>query len=133
MRSTFHHIVCGFLALCLLCSLNAHLPVLQVAAWARMIVKFSAQEDFASAIRDTFDGEHPCKMCRVIKKETTRSQESLKAAPVLKTDLLLVHVAMPVPPPLGVRLAFQPMSESRDVFSSPPEVPPPCARARSFA
>jgi hypothetical protein len=70
------------LALSFLCASNAHLPVLQIVAWAGMITKYSQQRSLAEAVKMTFDGEHPCRMCKAIKKqqEQAPSLEEIKIA-----------------------------------------------------
>jgi len=47
---------------------NAHVSVLQVAAWARMAVQFSRTAPVQCALQQTLDGEHPCAMCMKLRK-----------------------------------------------------------------
>ncbi|HEY8241761.1 MAG TPA: hypothetical protein VIH35_09955 [Kiritimatiellia bacterium] len=47
---------------------------LQGAAWTGMLVARSVRADIATAVRSTFDGQHPCRMCSAIKQ--ARASES---------------------------------------------------------
>lgn len=119
----------AFPALALLCSLDAHLPVLQVVAWTGMIASSARQDGLAEAIRDTFDGQHPCRLCRAIEREQHQPSESLKAAPVMPNDALPVARSDFTVAPPATRLAFAPSPESADAACFPPDVPPPRRRA----
>jgi hypothetical protein len=41
---------------------------LQVAAWAGMLVARTQAQGLDAAIRSTFDGEHPCRLCAVVRE-----------------------------------------------------------------
>ncbi|HMO50706.1 MAG TPA: hypothetical protein PKE26_09805 [Kiritimatiellia bacterium] len=60
---------------------NLHLPLLQVAAWAGMVIAYSQDSDLATAVEMTFDGDHPCPMCTAIKAQQLKAQpDSFEAA-----------------------------------------------------
>ena len=67
----------------LLVSSNMHLAVLQMTAWARMLISYSRDNTVATALEMTFDGEHPCPMCKKIQQAAARAEDSaqLRAAP----------------------------------------------------
>jgi hypothetical protein len=73
-------------------SLGGHLALLQTFAWGNMLVSFSKAESIAEAAKKTFDGDHPCSMCKVVKE--TKKQEEKKA--LLKSESKM-EVALPVP------------------------------------
>lgn len=52
---------------------NLHLPALQVAAWVGMLVNYSRDATLTEAVEMTFDGEHPCPMCKAIEAEQTKT------------------------------------------------------------
>ena len=66
-------LISGMLLAALLLTSNAHLPLLQVVAWSDMVVSYSRDNSLADAVEMTFDGEHPCPMCKVIEKAQTAS------------------------------------------------------------
>jgi len=66
--------VLGCLHLC-----GGHWGVMQVIAWSSMIVDYSARDGWVEGAKKTFDGEHPCGMCKAIsegKKKESGSPEN---------------------------------------------------------
>ena len=83
----------------LLVSMGGHLVLMQTVAWSRMLADFSSQSSFKEAVAKTFDGEHPCAMCKVVKK--SKSEED-KKAPLLKAEMkmeIALAPAVTVPAP----------------------------------
>ncbi len=108
-------------------TLGLHWAVLQSAAWVGMAVKFSQDSSFGVALGKTFDGQHPCQLCKFVengKKSAPKdefSKVSLKldglcapaawtlTSPQISTDaspaplfLTARFLAPPVPPPRAV-------------------------------
>jgi len=50
--------------------------VLQSAAWAGMLVNHLRTESLASAVSKTFDGDHPCPMCKAIERGKKSEKKS---------------------------------------------------------
>ena len=73
-------------------SLGGHLALLQTFAWGNMLVSFSRTDSIADAAKKTFDGEHPCSMCKVVKE--SKKQEEKKT--LLKAESKM-EVALPTP------------------------------------
>ncbi len=95
MRQTGQWLLIGML----LVSMGGHLAVLQTVAWSRMLVDFSATDSLTVAVGKTFDGAHPCGLCKVVKQ--TKETEK-KDAPLVKSELkwnfpLPGGVELPVP------------------------------------
>lgn len=57
--------------------------MLQSFAWVGMVISYSQDATLSEAISMTFDGEHPCKMCKVVKEGRKAEQEQ---PAVLKTQ-----------------------------------------------
>ncbi|GAA5120847.1 hypothetical protein GCM10023212_15100 [Luteolibacter yonseiensis] len=76
----------------LLVSMGGHLALLQTIAWGNMLVEFSNTSSLTEAVGKTFDGEHPCELCKVVKKSKTEEERK----PLLKSEMKL-EVALPVP------------------------------------
>ena len=55
--------------------------VLQSVAWGRMIVEYSQRSSIKEAVSQTFDGAHPCDMCKAISK--AHKTEKQKAAQIV--------------------------------------------------
>jgi hypothetical protein len=85
------------LVLTLVVSLGGHHALLQTIAWGNMFVTFSSQDSFSEAVEKTFDGKHPCELCKVVEK----SKESEERKPLLKAEMKM-EIALPAP----VRVPF---------------------------
>lgn len=106
---------------------GAHWAALQTVAWTTMLANNLRSDSFSEAISKTFDGEHPCCMCKAIAAAKQAEKKSAAVAPTLKMEF----------PPLTGKLVlfapefFQPFAAekfSAESFSSKPPLPPP----RSF-
>jgi hypothetical protein len=56
------------IALALASSIGWHWAFLQAVAWAGMVISYSHQGPVADAVVKTFDGHHPCSLCKQIEK-----------------------------------------------------------------
>lgn len=77
--------------------MGGHLALLQTIAWGNMLVDFSSRSSLSEAVEKTFDGEHPCALCKVVRK--SKSEEEKK--PLLKSEMKM-EVILPAP----VKLPF---------------------------
>lgn len=80
------------LVMALMLSIGAHWALLQSAAWVGMVVRYSREGSFAEALNKTFDGRHPCAVCKAIKQ--TRTEEKQRKQQQLKTESKL-DLALP--------------------------------------
>ena len=86
-----------FLAAALFLTTGSQWIVLQSIAWAGMMVAYSQRAPLAVAMRETFDGKHPCPLCRAIaaakksekKNEFTVQTKKLEFPPVTEDFVLL--------------------------------------------
>lgn len=67
-------------------SLGFHWVVLQSAAWVGMVVKYSGGCGFKEAIGKTFDGKHPCKLCRLVSEGKNTEKKSEAQFDIKKVD-----------------------------------------------
>ena len=81
-----------FLIGTLFVSLGGHFALLQTFAWGNMLVNYSRGASLAEAAKKTFDGEHPCAMCKLVKE--SKQQEEKK--PLLKAEAKM-DVTLPIP------------------------------------
>src|ERR1043166_9651959 len=74
---------------------GSHWAVLQSLAWAGMLVTYSQTAPIAIAIQKTFDGKHPCQLCKAVRagKESQKQHETLNLEK--KLDFWLVRDASP--------------------------------------
>ncbi len=80
LRATFYLLAALHLA-------GGHWGVLQVVAWAQMLRDYSQQSDVITAVKETFDGEHPCSMCLKITKGKNEEQQNQGALPAAKFEM----------------------------------------------
>lgn len=115
------------LALCV--GLGGHWALLQVVAWTGMLISYSQESTIEEALTKTFDGEHPCSMCKKISKgrETEQKQKS-RTVSVEKTELKFVKPSgnERLAPKYGFG-AWRAVSQEALARSSEPAVPPPRA------
>ena len=115
--------------LALLVATNSHLPLMQVVAWAGMLIDYSRDAGFSDAIEMTFDGEHPCSMCKAIQAEQEKTDPDAIRGESLARILLFIE------PPFVWRqkisqldtLEFSPSFSSR--LPAQPDTPPPRSAA----
>jgi hypothetical protein len=102
-----------FLIATLLVSMGGHLALVQTVAWGNMLVDFSSKSSFSEAVDKTFSGEHPCPLCKVVRKSKREDEKK----PLLKSEMKL-EVALPVPiklpMPRGTEVAFRVTEYSGD-------------------
>ena len=119
----------GVSVLLLISLSGAHWWVLQSIAWSGMIVSYSATSGFAKGIEETFDGDHPCRMCKAIKQAREAETQQADSLAPAQQSVELLGLA-PQADPLPSRKAFPkaPSSGShQDLIASRPLLPPPRA------
>lgn len=78
----------------LMVSIGAHWGVLQVVAWAQMIKSYTAEKGLVQGIEETFNGEHPCKMCHKI-AESKKHTDEQTPLPQDRIDLMSKWLSLP--------------------------------------
>lgn len=118
--------------LCLMVSIGLHTVVIQSAAWAGMLVSYSVQKgSVVQAVQDTFDGAHPCPLCKLAQKTTEKTPASEDGAPspqnegkvklhLMAEEAALVWVAQP-----PARVLSRPDEQRAHALAGVPETPPP--------
>lgn len=118
--------------LCCLQLCGGHYGTFQVVAWARMLVDYSQKDGLLEGAVKTFDGEHPCEMCKCIEKAKKSDSEKPENRSIVAAKLLPQWFIAPA----GIFLEtprFQqtvvistPWTERcAESFGASPPVPPP--------
>ncbi len=101
MKDALHRLL---IVCCALYLSGAHRVALQTTAWTGMVIARSISGPLSEAVQSTFDGEHPCQVCKVIssgKQTEERSRQAfelLKKAGALKfVDVRPLTVGLPRP------------------------------------
>lgn len=84
--------------------MGGHFALLQTIAWGNMLVDFSSKASFSEAVDKTFDGEHPCSLCKVVKETQSEKEKKQVLKAELKMDFAL-PAAVKVPIPRGTESA----------------------------
>lgn len=80
----------------LVLSLGLHWALLQTVAWTGMLIAYSRDGSFKQAVVKTFDGKHPCPLCRAIEqgRAEEKTPDKQPSNPVSKLDCGLVWQAI---------------------------------------
>jgi hypothetical protein len=65
---------------------GAHWAALQTVAWTTMLANNLHGESFSQAVTKTFDGAHPCCLCKAIAAAKKSEKKSEANAPVSKME-----------------------------------------------
>lgn len=73
----------------LVLSLGLHWALLQTVAWTGMLITYASDASLKEAVAKTFDGQHPCALCKAIKKGSAEEerQDRKQVKPGIKLDL----------------------------------------------
>src|SRR5271157_4336707 len=99
------------MALALTCSVGLHWCFLQSFAWTTMLVDNLTTSSFSLALQRTFDGKHPCALCKTIAQGRKSEKKSDTLLSLKKFEALNQAVAIVVSPP-----ASFPLVEAEAVF-----------------
>jgi ssDNA-binding Zn-finger/Zn-ribbon topoisomerase 1 len=112
-------------------SAGGHLALLQGVAWVTMLKDFSRAGSLTAAVEKTFDGKHPCPMCKKIAAQRTHDEK----APVTvkaekKAEVFVKASGSELPSPVSRPFAYgpAPFVLMPERFSAPP-VPVPIVSA----
>lgn len=114
------------LAVTLITAIGGHWALLQSVAWVGMFANNARQGSLTEALEKTFDGNHPCGLCKVVAAGKKAEQKETIVKVEAKLDFWLepVSALLDAPPPAGQPViraeTFSPRVES-------PPTPPPRA------
>ena len=104
----------------LIFSIGGHWVLLQSVAWVGMFAKNVRTCSVTEALEKTFDGQHPCGLCKVVEAGKKSEQKQPLTKLEVKIDFWLEPVTcLLVAPPAGVHAR-----PHADLFSSRTETPP---------
>jgi hypothetical protein len=113
-----------FVVAALIIAVGGHWAVLQSVAWVSMAVTYSQTDSWEVALKKTFSGEKPCKLCLAVKegKEQEQKQSVLKVE--TKLDLVCLKPLAYIHPSLPSILLSIPSDVALPRAEAPP-LPPP--------
>jgi hypothetical protein len=99
-------------------SLGLHWVVLQSVAWTTMLIDRTQSSSFVTALRTTFDGKHPCRICKAVSAGKSAEKNSAGAVQTVKLELLAagsvtpsLHPPLPLPGPSSLIVVLHPRAE----------------------
>src|SRR5580692_10445337 len=107
--------------------LGGHWFALQSVAWIGMLAHYSRDENLVAAIEKTFDGQHPCGLCKAVKSGRAEEEKRQVEKTTLKFDAVIAATAS-APVPLSIAPEYfvgAPMILVRN--HAPPSPPPKAA------
>jgi hypothetical protein len=110
------------LALCL--SIGAHWVVLQSVAWGTMVVQYSQHIPLADAVAQTFDGNHPCNLCKDISAARHSEKKNDTQSVTAKPDLICATRQI-ILLPRYVDFLFARLNMDASLLPHSPPTPPP--------
>ena len=121
--------------LVLVVSLGLHWALLQTIAWTGMVLTYSQENSLRDAVRMTFDGEHPCRMCQVVKqgRADDRQTDKQSTRPGTKFELAIVWQTAESILTLPYESIAAPATHAEVRRDAPPTPPPRRPRAARFA
>jgi hypothetical protein len=84
-------------ALCQL--LGGHWAILQTAAWVGMAIEYCGHDGVQAGLTETFDGEHPCALCKSIAKNRTSEKNHSTLSALAKIVSILQEETATLDPP----------------------------------
>ena len=108
----------------LACSVGLHWSLLQSVAWTTMLVGNLQFLTISEAVQRTFDGKHPCALCKAVAEGKKSEKKSETVFSLKKFDGLNQAVAILFSPPASFSAV-----EARAIFlksfvQAPPTPPP---------
>ena len=108
----------------LTCSLGLHWALLQSVAWVNMAVHFSRSSPLTEALVKTFDGKHPCSLCKHISKSKSTEKKTDSTLDLKKQEFPYAASMFIFTPPTLYWEVPEKASLASDLTDAPP-VPPP--------
>jgi len=129
LERIIRRIGCVMMALALFLVTGGHWAMLQGVAWATMVKDFSRTGSLTQAVGKTFDGKHPCPMCKKIASARTSEEKAPLTVKIdKKAEVFLASASTLIPLPLIRAFAYppHPFLDVPEQLSAPP-VPVPIA------
>jgi hypothetical protein len=90
----FHRLPRLAIVAALACSIGLHWGFLQSVAWVGMVVSYSQDATIGEALGKTFNGKHPCPLCKAIAKGKRAAKQC--EFPLAGKKLVFSHSPMPI-------------------------------------
>lgn len=113
-----------FLVLSLVAMLGAHWALLQTVAWTAMFADNLCTHSVTEAVTETFDGQHPCPLCKAVAAGKKSENKSEAVSPTLKLEFPPMKESFVVIAPSRFELLPMENSFAKSLAQKPPLQPP---------
>jgi len=122
----FNRIGAFLFCFALFSSIGGHWAVMQSVAWAQMLIKNAHSDSMKTAAIKTFDGKHPCQLCKNIKRAKSKEKSKTSVLSFQKNPLPAPYsITTPKPYSYEVPLTVtDPRTNNQRLRISPPTPPP---------
>ena len=104
---------------------GGHWALLQSVAWVGMVISYSQEEaSLPEALEKTFDGAHPCTLCKVVRDGKSDEQRQEETRTVAKLDAVLAPT-VGVPRPVADEFDYSAVPRLLTSLRESPPTPPP--------
>jgi hypothetical protein len=112
------------IAVGLACSIGLHWSFLQSVAWTTMLVSSLSTTSFSRAVQRTFDGKHPCALCKVIAAGKNAEKKTDTLVLLKKFEAVSQAAAIVILPPASLPRVTSADAVPASRAQSPPTPPP---------
>ena len=112
------------LVLALVSSLGLHWTLLQSVAWVGMFLSYSQTSTLRQALVKTFDGQHPCSLCKRIEQGKKSEKKSDSTIDGKKLDFVDGRQRFAFSPPMAFTLLPR-FDDFAPGLPATPPLPPP--------
>lgn len=114
----------ALLILVLVAATGVHWGALQSVAWTRMLAENLRTASFADAVSRTFDGQHPCSLCKVIASAKKSEKRMEFPQPLTKLEFPLTTQSLLLVAPTRFQVVPIGNELAESLFHQPPTPPP---------
>jgi hypothetical protein len=114
----------AFTVFALLIAIGAHWTILQSIAWTTMLADNLRDASLSEAVGRTFNGEHPCALCKEIAKSKQAEKKTEFLPKLKKHDFSFKATLFIFTPPAHFYEVRLPVAALETLSEAPP-VPPP--------
>jgi hypothetical protein len=115
------------IAVALASSIGLHWGFLQSFAWTTMLVDNLTTNSFCVALQRTFDGKHPCHLCKAVAEGKKSEKKSDILLPLKKLEAFNQSVTFVLSPPASFPGIEAPNALLETLADAPPTPPPRAA------
>src|SRR6184192_2118682 len=113
-----------FMVLALVLVTAGHWALLQSIAWVGMAVSYSQNGTLKEALVKTFDGQHPCKLCKAVQEGKKSERKQAPQKPITKLDFFCLTPSLTVKAPAFVPVSTDSAGATSALGEAPPKPPP---------